>query len=130
MLGELEAKSGRIVVADLEAGVGTISRLQRGNVDRLLLVAEPSAKSLEVAKRALEIAREVEIDDVSVVASRVSDHDDVARIKESLPGVPLLCVPEDPSVRDADRIGVAPIDHAPHSPAMTAIRDIADALGR
>lgn len=114
-------------MADLEAGVGTISRLERGDVDRLMLVAEPYAKSLEVASRALEIAREIGIEDLSVVASRVNDRTDVALVAEALPGFPILPVPEDPAVREADRLEVAPIDHAPDSPAMAAIHVIADA---
>ena len=116
-----------MVVADLEAGVGTISRLQASSVDRLVLVVEPYAKSVEVARRALAIAAEIGIADVVVVASRVRDQDDVHALEEEF-GVLVLVVPDDPSVHDADREGVAPIDHAPGSPAVSAIGEIADAL--
>ncbi len=116
-----------MVVADLEAGVGTISRLQASSVDRLVLVVEPYAKSIEVARRALAIAAEIGISDVVVVASRIRDQEDV-RALEATFGVPVLAVPEDPAVRDADWEGVAPIDHAPGSPAVSAIGDVADAL--
>ena len=128
MLGELEAKSGRLVVADLEAGVGTVSRLDGNHVDRLILVVEPYAKSLETGRRALKIAGDVGIQEVLVVASRVTEEQDVARVAEMLPGQPVLAVPDDPAVMEADRIGAAPIDHSPDSPAMTAIAGVADAL--
>jgi CO dehydrogenase maturation factor len=127
LLGELEHRSGRVVVADLEAGVGTISRLHASSVDRLVLVVEPYAKSVEVGRRALAIAAEIGIVDVVVVASRIRDDEDI-RTLEGVFGVAVLAVPEDPAVRDADREGVAPIDHAPGSPAVNAIGVIADAL--
>jgi CO dehydrogenase maturation factor len=128
LLGELEAKTGRVVVADLEAGVGTISRLDKGDVDLLVLVVEPYAKSLEVGRRALEIAREVGIEEVLVVASRVVDDDDVRMVSRRLTGVPVMAVPEDPAVLEADRVGVAPIDQTPHGPAVTAISQVAETL--
>jgi CO dehydrogenase maturation factor len=128
LLGELEEKSGRVVVADLEAGVGTVSRLQATDIDVLVLVVEPYAKSLEVAKRALKIAREVGVPEVVLVASRVVDGDDVAEVRTALPALTLFTVPDDPEVLEADRAGLAPIDHAPESPAVAAIRDIAREL--
>ena len=53
MLGELEG-NGRIVICDLEAGVGAVVRA--GSADVVLVVSEPSAKSIEVARRAAELA--------------------------------------------------------------------------
>jgi CO dehydrogenase maturation factor len=128
LLGELEEKSGRVVVADLEAGVGTISRLQATDVDLLVLVVEPYARSVEVGKRALKIAREVGVREVVVVASRVVGGDDVAEVRTASPDLKVFTIPEDPAVLEADREGLAPIDHAPTSPAVCAIADIASEL--
>ncbi len=55
MLGELEAERS-IVIGDLEAGVGTLLRLQPGQADLVIVVAQPTAKAIEVARRAVEIA--------------------------------------------------------------------------
>lgn len=117
-----------MIVADLEAGVGTVSRLDARCVDRLLLVVEPSAKSIETGRRALKIAGEVGIDDIRVVASRVLRTDDATRVGEAFHGVPVFSIPEDQAVREADRAGLAPIDHAPEAPAVTAIGRLAEEL--
>lgn len=126
MLGELEERSGRLVVADLEQGVGTISRLQAQQLDRLVLVVEPYMKSIETARRAVKIATEIGIE-VFIVANRAVD-DDIDLIREVLGDVTVLTIPEDAAVRLADREGLAPIDRDPASPAVAAIERIADRL--
>lgn len=126
MLGELEERSGRLVVADLEQGVGTISRLQAQQLDRLVLVVEPYMKSIETARRAVKIATEIGIE-VFIVANRAVD-DDIDLIREVLGDVTVLTIPEDAAVRLADREGLAPIDRDPSSPAVAAIERIADRL--
>lgn len=114
-------------MADLEQGVGTISRLKAGQVDRLVLVVEPYAKSIETARRALKIAEEVGVDTV-LVANR-STVEELESIRGVLgEAITVLTVPEDPAVRSADREGLAPIDRDPDSPAVRAIEEIADAL--
>ena len=125
MLGELEAE-GRIVVCDLEAGVGTLLRLQRGQADTVVVVAEPSVKSIEVASRAATIASERS--SVVVVANRVRDERDVEAIREVLGHHEVAVIPDDPSISDADKEGVAPIDAAPDAPGVTAIANLAKRL--
>ena len=125
MLGELEAE-GRIVVCDLEAGVGTLLRLQPGQADTVVVVAEPSVKSIEVASRAATIASERS--SVVVVANRVRDERDVEAIREVLGHHEVAVIPDDPSISDADKEGVAPIDAAPDAPGVTAIANLAKRL--
>ena len=125
MLGELE-RDRRIVVADFEAGLGTTLRLQPGTVDVALVVVEPTAKSIDVARRAVETARERAR--VVVVANKVADDDDRRRIEAALPGEEVVVVPEDAEVVRADRYGAAPIDAAPDAPAVRALAELAARL--
>ena len=81
MLRELE-DGHRTVICDLEAGIGTITRLAPGNTDVVLVVANPTAKALEVARRALEIAGD--LSEVIVLANRVRDDADLDAIKAVL----------------------------------------------
>ena len=125
MLGELERQHG-FVVCDLEAGVGTLLRLQPGQVDVVLVLAEPSAKSLETARRALEIAAPVAR--VVVIANKVGGKADLDTIRAALGEHEFVVVPNDPAVAEADREGVAPIDAAPAAPAVQAIVALAGRL--
>jgi len=43
LLGELEL-NGRVVLCDMEAGLGTVSRILPGQLDVVVVVAEPTAK--------------------------------------------------------------------------------------
>ena len=50
LLNELDGED-RAVVCDLEAGVGTLTKMNDGAVDVVLVVVNPTAKSIEVGRR-------------------------------------------------------------------------------
>ena len=123
MLGELDG-DGRLVICDLEAGVGAVVRA--GQADLVLVVAEPMAKSIDVARRAAEIAADGA--KVIVVANRVRSDADIETVRAAFPGVEVVAVPDDPKIVEADRKGVAPIDLAPDAPAVQALIGLARGL--
>ena len=125
MLREFETEN-RVVICDLEAGVGTLLRLQPGQTDVVLVVANPMAKSLDVARRALQIADGLA--EVIVVANRVTGPDDVEAIAQALGREPDVLVPEDVSIAEADRNGEAPIDVDADAPGVVAIEALARRL--
>ncbi len=127
MLGELEL-NGRTVIADLEAGIGTALRLQPGMLDVMVVVAEPSVKSLEVAERVAGIARR-RMARVVVAANRVTGDEDVEAIRQRLGEHEIVVIPDDPAITDADRRGAAPLDVAADAPAVRAIGQLAETLG-
>lgn len=129
MLGQL-ARPGRTVVADFEAGLGTILRL-RGrpvDLDAVVVVVEPTVKSLEVGRRAVDAlstggaARRV------IAANRLRDDDDVARVRAAFPGLEPVLVPEEPAIVAAERQGLAPLDTAADSPGVRALVGLAESL--
>ena len=125
MLREFETEN-RIDICALEAGVGTLLRLQPGQTDVVLVVANPMAKSIDVARRALEIADGLA--EVVLVANRVTGQDDVEAIAEALGRRPQIVVPEDSAITAADRDGEAPIDANAGAPGVVAIEALADRL--
>ena len=125
MLGQLEAGQRAAVVADMEAGVGNLIRMQAGSVDLALVVTEPSPRSIEVSRRASEIIVERKIGTLLIVANKVRQAEDAARVEAELSGFQMVSIPEDPAIQRADREGVAPIDLAPASPAVEAVTALA-----
>jgi CO dehydrogenase maturation factor len=123
-----EAYVDHVVVADMEAGLGTMSRMSEGHLDCVLVVADPTAKALEVARRAIALARERKVGQVMVIANRLRGDADLGLIQQALPGEAIYGVTRDSAVEDADRDARAPIDAAPDSPAMRALRIIAHRL--
>lgn len=114
----------RTVVCDLEAGIGTIERIEAGVVDVLIVVANPTGKSLEVARRAIEIADGVT--EIVVVANRVASESDLDLMREVLGDRELFVIPEDDVIAAADRDGLAPIDLDPDSPGVAALVRLAE----
>ena len=127
MLGQLE-RPGRAVVADFEAGLGTVLRLDGRPVDVVVVVVEPTAKSLEVGRRAADAVREGGLGRVIVTANRVRDADDEARVRAAFPGVDPVLVPDDPAIVAAERQGEAPLDAAAGSPGVRALVGLAESL--
>lgn len=118
----------RIVVADLEAGINDLLWARPGPDDIVLVVAEPSAKSVEIARRAAAIAADLGVTRLLGVANRCTGDDDVARMREALGGSEVVVVPEDPAVEYADLLGQAPFDLDPASPAMVAVGALAERI--
>lgn len=116
-----------MVVLDLEGGINTMFRIREGYLDKVLVVTEPTIKSIETAERVVMTADRLGIEAI-VVANRTHNLSDVAMVEDRFPGRQIVVVPHDDAVEEADRRGVAPIDHAPESAGVTAMRDLATAV--
>ncbi len=129
LLKEIPADFGAVVL-DLEASPEHLTRATTEHVEHMLIVAEPYFKSLETARRYHHLAVDLGIPRVSIVANKVRPEDgDVVAEYASGHGFDLAAtVPYEPSFSEAERLGVAPIDHAPRSPGSEAIRALAGRL--
>ena len=126
LLRELESDDV-VIIGDLEAGVGTTLRLREGDADVVLVVAQPTVKSIEVARRASEISAS-KAGRVVVVANRVRDDDDLEVIRAALGEHEIAVVPDDDAIAEADRDGLAPIDIDPGAPGVVALIALADRI--
>jgi len=127
LLGQL-ARPDQVVVADFEAGLGTVMRLSGNPVDVVVVVVEPTAKSLEVGRRAVAAVQEAALGRFVVTANRVADDEDIARVRTAFDGIDLVLVPDDPAIVAAERLGVAPFDAAPDAAAVRALVGLAERL--
>ncbi len=117
-----------ITITDMEAGLEHLRRGTTRYVDAMLVVAEPYYKSLEVAGRTAELARELGIERIYAVANKARDERDVEAVREYFArhDVPLLAtVPFDESVMEADRRGIAPMDVGRATPLQEEVARIA-----
>lgn len=115
------------MIADLEAGVGNLSRMAANSVDALFIIVEATPKSIEVAQRAVAIAAERQVAPIRVIANKIRSDADVQMIRAAL-GVDVIEVPEDPAVLAADRDGRSVVDTAPGGRAVTILSTVAAAL--
>jgi CO dehydrogenase maturation factor len=128
LLAQLEDRPGRVVLVDLGGGVLTVARGDKSEIDTLVVVVEPYPRSAEVGRRLLQMAEDKGITRRIVVANKVANDDDLAMIRDLIGVDPDLVIPDDAAVRAADREGASPVDHAPHSPALGVLRELASSL--
>ncbi len=116
------------VIVDLEAGVEHFGRGTAEHVDAMLVVAEPSLKSLETAKRIHRLAVGMGVKAVFVVGNKIADLSDAEMVEKfcaanklSLLGL----IPYDDAIRRSDALGaMSELD----SKGAEVIRRIGDKL--
>lgn len=119
------------IVGDLPAGPWQIAENWAQYARTYLVVVQPSASSALTARRVARLARlQAPGADVLFIANRVAGEDDVRHVEKWI-GAPIFAsLPVDEEVAVAERLGVAPIDHAPDSPAIAAMRRLLPVLER
>ncbi|MDQ4049730.1 MAG: hypothetical protein M3131_10195, partial [Actinomycetota bacterium] len=126
-LPEARALRAWTMVGDHPAGPRQTAHDWAPYAETLLIVAEPTWKSALTARRLADLARQRGAL-VLPVASKVGSEADAERV-ETMMGEPVLAaIPADEAVAEADRLGVAVIDHAPDCPAVKAIDELVDGL--
>jgi CO dehydrogenase maturation factor len=120
------------VVVDMEAGLEHLSRGTTRHADAILAVAEPYYRSLETARRVVELASELGIGRVSVVANKVRDEQEAQAVRSYMErhGLPLVAeVPFDEAVLEADRQAGGLLDvGGSEAPAVRALDRLAESL--
>ena len=121
------------IVIDCEAGLEHLSRRTAGDVDLLLMLADPSIRSLDTAARVLALVRELhtKVARTAFAFTRVADGlppELVAAARER--GLPEpAAIPEDPEVRLRDLQGEPLVGVGEKSPALAAVRDLLRSAG-
>lgn len=120
-----------VTVLDMEAGLEHLGRGTVEHMDILLIVVEPYYRALEAATRIRDLALQLNLPRISVVANRIrtpQDQDAVSQYCLNHNLELISSIPYDEAVVEAERNGAAPLDYAPHSPAMLAIAELARTL--
>ena len=131
LLRHLIVERDEVVVVDMEAGVEHLGRGTASQVDIMIVVADSSRKSLEIAKKIYGLANEAGIKKVFIVGNRVRDSEEKELITDFTEknGLPLLAlIPYDETVLKADRVGETPLKYAETSKGITAIQGIGEKL--
>jgi CO dehydrogenase maturation factor len=117
------------LIGDLPAGPEQVAHDWAPYAEQYVVVVQPTVQSALTARRVARLAR-LQSPDAAIrfVANRVRDERDERHV-EKLVGEPLFAsIPVDADVAAAERIGVAPIDHAPDAPAIVAVQRLVTAL--
>ena len=118
-----------VLILDMYAGVEHLGRATVDFVDALLVVVEPTNRSLGTAAQIASLAKDIGLTRLWLVGNKVHNAEEEAFLKAGSPGLPVLGIlPADLAVKDADRLGVAAYDHVPS--LRQAVEEIRVALGQ
>ena len=117
------------IIGDLPAGPRQVAFRWAPYATTFLVVVEPSWKSALTAKRITSIIRGDPAMEVLLVANKVNSAADRRQVEDLLGEPVAASVPLDAAVAEAERAGIAVIDHAPSSPAVRALEALAETLG-
>ena len=116
-----------VVIMDMEAGLEHLGRGTASMMDQFIVVIEPGARSVQTYVRIKELAKDIGVTKVRVVANKIRDESDREFIRSRIPADDLLgFISYSPTVIDADRKGLSPYDCSPD--ALDEIRAIKAAI--
>jgi CO dehydrogenase maturation factor len=118
-------------VLDIEASLEHFCQNKAIHADTMLIVVEPTFKSLETARRMIALARQLEPERLALVANKVSDAPGRAALQQlaGADDVEVLAeVPHDVTMLEADLAVTALLDYDPQAPSIVAIDRLAERL--
>jgi CO dehydrogenase maturation factor len=119
-----------LLVMDMEAGVEHLGRGTTRTVEGLLVVSEPTVKSVEAAGQIVKLARDLGITRIFGVVNKVREGGGepfLSRLS-SLGITPLGIIPFDPAVQEAEEEGVPVYDLPEGAGIRSRISELATAL--
>ncbi len=120
ILSALVFRKDDVVIMDMEAGLEHLGRGTASMMDQFIVVIEPGARSIQTYEKVKQLAADLGITKVSVVANKVRTEEDREFIRSRIPAENLLgFLSYNPEVIDADRRGLSPYDVSP-----TAVEEI------
>jgi len=118
-----------VLILDMYAGVEHLGRATTDFVDAMIIVVEPTRRSLGTAGQIKTLATDIGLSRLWLVGNKVRDDDEAAFLQAESPGIPVLgMIPADMGVQEADRLGVAVYDHVPA--LRQAAEEMAEKLAR
>jgi CO dehydrogenase maturation factor len=107
-------REDEILILDMYAGVEHLGRATVDFVDAMLVVVEPTRRSLGTAAQIKSLANDIGLTRLWLVGNKVRTSAEAEFLQQETPDLPVLgMLPADLSVQDADRIGTAVYDYVP-----------------
>lgn len=103
-----------ILILDMYAGVEHLGRATVDFVDAMLIVAEPTRRSLGTAAQIKRLAQDINLTRCYLIGNKVRNLDEETFLRTETPGLPVMGImPADLGVQEADRLGIPVYDHVP-----------------
>jgi len=101
-----------ILLLDMYAGVEHLGRATVDFVDAMLVVVEPTRRSLGTAAQIKKLANDIGLQRLYLVGNKVRNDEEAKFLEKETPDMPLIgYMPADLKVQEADRLGIPVYDH-------------------
>lgn len=101
-----------ILLLDMYAGVEHLGRATVDFVDAMLVVVEPTRRSLGTAAQIKRLANDIGLQRLYLVGNKVRNEDEAKFLETETPEIPVIgFLPADLKVQEADRLGIPVYDH-------------------
>ncbi|MEE8356320.1 MAG: ArsA-related P-loop ATPase [Anaerolineales bacterium] len=120
-------RDDEVLIIDMYAGVEHLGRATVDFVDAMIIVVEPTQRSLGTAAQIKTLSKDIGLKRLWLVGNKLRTEEEVKFLERESPGLPLLgTLPMDLGVLDADRLGEPVYDHVPS--LKEATKNIAEIL--
>ncbi len=114
LMTHLMFRKDDVLILDMYAGVEHLGRATVDFVDAMIVVVEPTRRSLGTAAQIKKLAADIGLKRLWLVGNKVRNEEEAAFLRAESPGMPVLgLLPADMAVQEADRLGIAVYDHVP-----------------
>jgi CO dehydrogenase maturation factor len=114
LLKHLVVERNEVVIVDMEAGIEHLTRGTAGSVDAFIVVVEPGQRSMQTAGVVRNMARELGVQQVFVVANKVRGQEDLDFIRKGIEDMELVgFMSLNPLIMEADIKGTPPFSLSP-----------------
>jgi len=131
LLRHIFVEHDEAVVMDMEAGIEHMGRGTAKYVGTMLIVTDPSLRSMETAKKIYGLAMDAGIKKAAIVGNKIAGASQGKLISQfaSSNNIPLLgLIPYDEKILEADIKGGTPLKLAKHSKGVATIQKIGENL--
>ncbi len=113
-----------VLMLDMYAGVEHLGRATVDFVDAMIVVVEPTRRSLGTARQIKSLAADIGLTRLWLVGNKVRNQEEHDFLETETPGLPVLgYLPADLAVQEADRLGIPVYDHVP------SLKEAAESIG-
>jgi CO dehydrogenase maturation factor len=107
-------RDDEVLLLDMYAGVEHLGRATVDFVDALIVVVEPTRRSLGTASQIKKLAEDIHLPRLWLVGNKVQNQEEIDFLEANSPGIPVLgTLPNVEGVLEADRLNIAVYDHVP-----------------
>ena len=127
LVAHLLLKVDEMVILDMEAGIEHLTRGTAKGVDKLIIVVEPTRKSVLTGYRVRDLALEIGLQNIGVVGNKIRNEKEKDFLISNMAGFEFLgFIPYDEGIAEAEITGLPLIDSS--EKVMSEVKNIAARL--